>query len=178
MMRKLIIVLLVFMSFFINSCKKSSSNNSTNTSQDTLAVGWTMSKINSQEFTNVRFVQNKGIAVSTNAIYTSSNGGENWQQRISYGTQIIGGGFGRRNIGIDSIGNVVISQGLENGSAPTGYSLLVSHDYNNFTILPDNFVINDNWFIKNNIGYAITANQNGTDINFLKSINGEARGIY
>ena len=153
------------------SCKKPSPNSS-NSLQDTLTAGWTMSKINDQEFTNVRFVQNNGIAVSTKTVYVSGNGGESWQQRISYGNQIIGGGFGRRNIGIDSIGNVVISQGLYNGSAPTGYSLLVSHDYNNFTIIQDNLVINDNWFIKNNIAYGITANQSGTDINFLKTING------
>jgi photosystem II stability/assembly factor-like uncharacterized protein len=145
----------------ILSCKKPSSINENNTSlQDTLSAGWTMSKIKFEQFSNIRFVQNNGIAVSGTAIYVSDNGGESWLKSNSNNYPI---GF-RGNIGMDSVGNVIIGS--------VGYPLALSQDYNNFTFLQDNFVINDNWFVKNSIAYAITTNRNGTDINFLQTING------
>jgi hypothetical protein len=85
-----------------------------------------MSEINSQQFTNIHFVKNNGIAVSTTGIYGSDNGGESWQLRSSYGDPVWGvGNRNRRNIGMDSVGNVIISQGLKNTSI-NGYSLALS----------------------------------------------------
>jgi photosystem II stability/assembly factor-like uncharacterized protein len=131
-----------------------------------------MGKINSQKFTNIHFVQNNGIAVSTTAIYGSNNGGESWQQRSNYGNPLWVASYDyRRNIGMDSAGNIIVAQGLNNKST-TGYSLALSNDYNDFTIVPDNFIINDVCFVKNNIAYAITANEQDTEIHFLRTTDG------
>jgi photosystem II stability/assembly factor-like uncharacterized protein len=155
------------------SCKKSPSLDSkTNSSQDTLTTEWTMSKVNTQQFTNIRFVQNNGIAVSTTGIYGSDNGGLTWEQRSNYGNGAFGTGYAwRRNIGMDSAGNVIIPQGYGNVDA-TQAKLALAHDYKNFTVLDDNLHINDTRFFTNNVGYAITANNQDTAIHFLKTVDG------
>jgi photosystem II stability/assembly factor-like uncharacterized protein len=170
-MFKLLLIGVIAISM-LSSCKKKPPVTSTNTSQDTLSAGWTMSKIDLQQFTNIRFIENNGVAVSTSAIYVSNNGGVSWQQRLSYGNQVFGIGYGwRRNVGMDSVGNVIVPQGLYNIGA-SGYSLVSSHDYNNYQILPEKFSINDSWFMKNNFAYAITASQQDTNIHFLRTIDG------
>jgi len=164
----------VIASSLLVSCKKTSPNDNNNTSsQDTLTAGWTMSKINLQQFTDIHFVQENGIVVSRTDIYGSNDGGETWTQRSNYGTEAffgIGDDGWRRSIGMDSAGNVIISQGLLNGGEKD--SLALSHDSNHFTILPDSFNINDSWLSSNNVGFAITANDQDTSIHFLKTING------
>ncbi len=171
-MLKLVLVEVIAMTLLI-SCSKSSSNNTTGPGPlDTLSAGWTMSSVDQQQFTNIHFVQNNGVVVSTSAVYSSSNGGQSWEQRLSYGNYRFGLGFGwRRNIGMDSAGNVIIPEGLYNGDVNV-YSLVSSHDFNNFTVVPDSLTINDNSFLSNNTGYGITANQQDTDIHFVKTING------
>ena len=140
--------------------------------QDTLTDGWTMTTFDQQQFTNIRFQGNNGIAVSTLGIFGSSNGGVNWQQRSTYGNGAFGLGYAwQRNIGMDAIGNVVIPQGLVNGGPP--HVLAISHDYINFSIIPDSHnYLNDIWFYGNNTGYAITANDQDTAIHFKKTIDG------
>jgi hypothetical protein len=137
------------------SCNKPSSTDN-GTPKDILPAGWTLNQVNSQQFTNIHFVQNNGIAVSTTGIYGSSDGGSTWQQRSTYGNGAFGIGYAwRRNIGMDGIGNVVVPQGLMNTGV---YFIAMSHDYINFSVVADPITINDSYFIGNNAAYAITAN--------------------
>jgi photosystem II stability/assembly factor-like uncharacterized protein len=46
------------------------------------------------------------------------------------------------------------------------------NDYNTFTFVPDNFIINDVCFVKNNTAYAITANEQDSNIHFLRTLDG------
>jgi photosystem II stability/assembly factor-like uncharacterized protein len=158
---------------FLASCKKtSSSDNGTNAPQDTLTAGWTMTKINTEQFTNIHFVQSNGIAVSTTGIYGSDNGGLTWQQRSDYGNGAFAIGYAwKRNIGMDGVGNVIVPQGYGNIDASQA-KLALAHDYKNFTIVNDNVHINDIRFVTNNVGYAITSNDQDTTIHFLKTVDG------
>jgi len=142
-----------------------------NAKKDTLSTGWTMTKIDLQQFTNIRFVQNKGIAVSTSGIYNSTDGGVSWQLRLSFGNQVLGTGYAwRRNVGMDTLGNVIIPLGL--GNRGLDNSMIIAHDFNSFSVKPDNLLINDSWFWSNNNAYAISANDQDTSIHFLKTANG------
>ena len=154
------------------SCSKPPPGIDDSQKKDTLTAGWTMNKINLEQFTNIRFVQNNGIAVSTSGIYNSTDGGVSWQRRFSYGNQVLGIGYAwRRNIGMDTAGNVIIPLGYGNRSSGIS-SLITSHDFNNFSVVPDNLLINDSWFWSSNNGYGISANDQDTSIHFMKTTNG------
>lgn len=165
--------MMIIVSCLLASCSKPPPGPGNGTEKkDTLSAGWTMSKIDLEQFTNIRIVQNKGIAVSTSAIYNSADGGVSWQKRLSYGNQALGTGYAwRRNIGMDTAGNVIIPQGYGNRGGGIS-SLVISHDFYNFSVVPDIRLINDSWFWSNNNGYAISANDQDTNIHFFKTVNG------
>jgi photosystem II stability/assembly factor-like uncharacterized protein len=169
------LVLIIIISFSV-SCNKPSpiDGGGGDNSKDTLTAGWTMTRMEQQQFTNIHFANSHGTAVSTSAIFSSDDGGLNWQHRLDYGNYSLGTGpLFRRNIAMDNTGNVVIPRGILN----TGGMLtttLVTHNYNNFSEVKNDYIINDNWFLKNNIGYGVTANDQETTIYFLKTTNGAA----
>jgi photosystem II stability/assembly factor-like uncharacterized protein len=171
-MARLNLTAIVAISMLLSCNKSSSSSGNDASSKDTLVAGWTMTTMPVQGFTNIFFVQNNGIAASTSAIFSSNNGGETWTRRLTYGNDALGTDYhSSRNIGMDSIGNVVIPQGLFSGDIAAS-RMLLSKDYINFNVVPDLFLIDDCWFGKNNNAYAVTATVQDTNIHFLKSIDG------
>jgi len=168
------ILFVVTISFSVSCSKPSPTENGNNNNdpRDTLASGWTMSRMDQQQFTNIYFVKNNGIAVSTSAVYSSADGGLSWQHRMDYGNYLYGlGAEFRRNIAMDSLGNAVIPLGILNtGGGPA--KTLVTHNYTNFSEVTNDFIISDNKFVKNKVGYAVTANDQETTIYFLKTTDG------
>src|SRR6266496_4344352 len=101
LMRQVLILSIFLLPVFF-SCKKQNADSSNNP-VDTLATGWKKIVLSEPaDLVDIFFINNTGFAISSNAIFKSADGGNNWSRSAT-----ITSGTGLDNIGIGNEMNAV-----------------------------------------------------------------------